>query len=374
MTSAPSRVCLCNGTGQPDCLILEDPIPHVIYPGQSITMSAVVVGQDFGTVAGSVYAQFSRGSASNGSPQLVTEQSIQSVTQEKCNSLQFMITSKDEVSDAVLALTATNEIISEFEINSPSHWETELWKAFYHTSALDPLKYAHHPVYVHISILPCPTGFTLTSELPFRCGCNKLLQSLHGVRCYIEDQAIGRSGLVWIGTLKDDNGTVVASEYCSFNYCIEGGNVTLSVPDSQCNYNHSGTLCGGCQPGLSLALGSVQCLPCSNKNLALLIPFALAGPAVVFLIKILDLTISHGTITGLIFYANIVKANEYILLPQGQTNPLTLFIAWLNLDLGIETCFFNGLTVYTKTWLQFIFPIYITSIAMLIIILAKYIQ
>ena len=26
--------------------------------------------------------------------------------------------------------------------------------------------------------------------------------------------------------------------------------------DIQCNYNHSGILCGGCQPGLSLALGS----------------------------------------------------------------------------------------------------------------------
>ena len=32
--------------------------------------------------------------------------------------------------------------------------------------------------------------------------------------------------------------------------------------------------------GLSLALGSAQCLPCSNNYLALLIPFALAGPAV----------------------------------------------------------------------------------------------
>ena len=49
-----------------------------------------------------------------------------------------------------------------------------------------------------------------------------------------------------------------------------------------------------------------------------------------------------------------------------------MFIAWLNLDLGIETCFFNGLTAYGKTWLQFVFPLYIWSIAGLIIILAKY--
>ena len=49
-----------------------------------------------------------------------------------------------------------------------------------------------------------------------------------------------------------------------------------------------------------------------------------------------------------------------------------MFIAWLNLDLGIKTCFFNGLTAYGKTWLQFVFPLYIWSIAGLIIIAAKY--
>ena len=38
----------------------------------------------------------------------------------------------------------------------------------------------------------------------------------------------------------------------------------------------------------------------------------------------------------------------------------------------METCLFNGLDAYTKTWLQFAFPLYVWSIAGLIIILAKY--
>ena len=46
------------------------------------------------------------------------------------------------------------------------------------------------------------------------------------------------------------------------------------------------------------------------------------------------------------------------------------FIAWLNLDFGIETCFVLGLTGYAKTWLQFFFPLYIWSIAGLMILLA----
>ena len=86
-------------------------------------------------------------------------------------------------------------------------------------------------------------------------------------------------------------------------------------------------------------------------------------------IKVLDLTISQGTLNGLVFYANVVKANEYLLYNE---NPLAVFIAWLNLDLGLKTYFFNGLTAYGKTWLQFLFPLYIWSIAGLIIILAKY--
>ena len=169
------------------------------------------------------------------------------------------------------------------------------------------------------------------------------------------------------------NGTVAASQFYPLNYCNKKySNVTLTKPDSQCNYNHSGILCGACQPGLSLALGSKRCLPCSNKYLALLIPFTLAGPVLVGFIKFLDLTVSQGTMNGLIFYANIIQANHYIFLPWRSTHILSVFIAWLNLDLGVETCFIKGLNAYYKILLQFVFPFYIWSIAGLIIILSKY--
>ena len=372
ITSDPSQVCLCNGTGQPDCLIVADPAPHSIYPGQSINISAVIVGQDFGTVAGSVYAHFLEAMVTGDTPQLDTHQRIQGVTQEKCNQLKYTSFSPGEASETLLILTPDvhdRSVSPEFE----SSERDQEWQTYYRPPNLNRLIYSNHLVSVNITFLPCPAGFMLTSDPPFKCDCNQMLQGLKGVKCYIQDLTIGRSGLIWLGTLKEGNGTVVTSEYCLFDYCNkENSNVTLSDPDSQCNYNHSGTLCGGCQPGLSLALGSAQCLQCSNKYLALLIPFALAGPALVFFIKLLDLTVSQGTINGLIFYANLVKANEYIFLPQKNINTLTLFIAWLNLDLGVETCFFHGLSAYTKTWLQFVFPLYIWSIAGLIIILAKY--
>ena len=59
-----------------------------------------------------------------------------------------------------------------------------------------------------------------------------------------------------------------------------------------------------------------------------------------------------GTINGLIFFANVVQANKIFFFPNDAAKSfLSVFIAWLNLDLGIETCFYDGMDAYAKTWL-----------------------
>ena len=444
ISSTPSRVCLCNETGQLDCLTVADPTTRNIYPGQTITIPAVVIGKDFGTATGSVFAQFLHTPHTTDSVDMEPRHSI-AVEHSQCSNLEYTIFSQNEESEAVLVLTHDNREISRLMNKEDNQEISKTWdilgkepnyktlgqdiicdfiyfpvldgdpeftiqynesnqpgnrtiKDFYkftapiivhpplfysavnrencilgsvvQTNFVFPKEIYSYPVYINISFHPCPPGFSLSKHPPFRCDCNQLMQQLPGVKCHIQDQTISRSGLVWIGS--DGNETVAASN-CPFNYCNrEEIDMTLEDPDSQCNFNHSGTLCGGCQPGFSLALGSNRCMNCSNTNLALLLPFALAGCVLVCFIKVIDLTIPQGTLNGLIFYANIVQANEYLLFNEKQTNPLTVFIAWLNLDLGIETCFFNGLTAYGKTWLQFVFPFYIWSIAGLIIILAKY--
>ena len=87
----------------------------------------------------------------------------------------------------------------------------------------------------------------------------------------------------------------------------------------------------------------------------------------------LNLTVSVGTINGLIFYANIIRANQAIFFPHDASKSfLSVFIAWLNLDLGIETCFYNGLDAYAKTWFQFLFPLYIWFLVIAIIVSSHY--
>ena len=49
-----------------------------------------------------------------------------------------------------------------------------------------------------------------------------------------------------------------------------------------------------------------------------------------------------------------------------------MFVAWLNLDIGIDVCFFDGLDAYTKTWLQLAFPTYIIFLVVMVIIVSHY--
>ncbi len=128
------------------------------------------------------------------------------------------------------------------------------------------------------------------------------------------------------------------------------------TPDDQCANNRGGILCGGCRENFTLALEGSKCIECSSRYALLwMIPVCvLAGIALVALLLVCNMTVSHGTLNGLIFYANIVSIT-------GLTNPqncsihpiLSIFIAWINLDFGIETCFYPGLDSYYKTLLQF---------------------
>ena len=90
--------------------------------------------------------------------------------------------------------------------------------------------------------------------------------------------------------------------------------------------------------------------------MAITIAAFLAGIALVTLMLILNMTVAAGTLDGLIFYVNVIHANENILLPFQETNFITVIISWLNLDLGIDTCYFPGMDTYIKTWLQLAFP------------------
>lgn len=108
----------------------------------------------------------------------------------------------------------------------------------------------------------------------------------------------------------------------------------------------------------------------------LILPIGILGILLIVLLFLLHLTVAAGTINGLLIYANIVQANHQVFLPTKTANPFqffyTIFIGWLNLDLNIETCFYEGMGIYAYSWLQFSFPVYLWIVMLTIIISARY--
>ena len=122
----------------------------------------------------------------------------------------------------------------------------------------------------------------------------------------------------------------------------------------------------------SRVLGSSKCKKCSNLHLLAIIPaFLLSGLLLIIFLMLFNVTVSSGTISGLIFYANVLQAqNATFSLPHASFP--SVFIAWLNLDQGLETCLYNGLDSYVESWLQFLFPAYIWLIAGVVIVSSHY--
>ena len=228
---------------------------------------------------------------------------------------------------------------------------------------------------ISFQLCTCPIGLMpIQFDIECKCDCDPDLQQYQITNCFEENGAITleRSINTWIKVINTTNGTGYVVSSCTLDYCVQKPfNISLSNPDEQCTYNRSGVLCGECKPGLSLVLATSRCKECSNLYLLLLIPFALAGILLVALILMLNITIATGNIHGLIFYANIVAANRAIFFAN-LNNFLTVFVSWMNLDLGIETCFYDGMNSQAKVLLQLVFPAYLFLLMFLIIILSKY--
>ena len=239
--------------------------------------------------------------------------------------------------------------------------------------------YSASPVYAtieyfYVTLLPCPTGFTLLKSDGL-CQCDPvLLAPAASIKvCNINDQTILRQPNSWItGTTINNSHTYNVSSLCPFDYCSPHSSyINPSNPDSQCQFNRTGVLCGQCQQGLSAVLGSSQCRMCSSIYLLLVIPIAVAGIALVIVLFVLNLTVTDGDINAFLLYVNILSINTPVFFPKERFIKYAL-ISLANLDLGIETCFYDGMDDYAKMWLQLTFPAYLILIATTLIMASRY--
>ncbi|XP_065919100.1 uncharacterized protein [Dysidea avara] len=218
----------------------------------------------------------------------------------------------------------------------------------------------------YLKLKDCPVGF---QHINGSCICNPLLLEVFpGLMCDINTQTITRPMSSWIGSINNDTLYV---EYCLAHFCLtKPSNIQLKSPDTQCINNRVGVMCGHCPTGFDSVLGSLKCKKCSNFWLFLLPVFLLAGILLIFLLFTLNLTVVDGKINGFLLYVSLMLGNNYNIFPT--RNVLFVLMSLCNLDLGIETCFYHGMTEYDKTWLQFVFPFYLISIVSVLAITSRY--
>ncbi len=242
------------------------------------------------------------------------------------------------------------------------------------------------PLKITINFDPCdcPLGFEPSDDIDDRCVCvcQRNLLSLSFIKesnCNSTSRTIIRNKPFWISST---NETFIVYEDCPFTYCFPSVppisiDLNSSVgADAQCNFDRSGMLCGRCQSGLTLSIGSSRCIECPDYwpvvFLLVVVGTFLAGLALVVLLMLTNLTVAAGTLNGVIFYVNVFSANRSLFMPYRHTNFHSIFIAWLNLDPSFDICFIKGMDTYVKTWLQIIVPVYLILVVVAIMIASRY--
>ena len=224
---------------------------------------------------------------------------------------------------------------------------------------------------IEVKLLPCEPGFTLSSTGVIKCVCSLFFTSL-GVVCDASDGTVTRNNKFnWVGVY---NNTLPAlASTCPLNYCNSTINKqSLGRPGDLCNGERSGILCGHCHGNKSVTFGSSKCQVCTDMWLITLVMFAVLGGLLVATLFFLNLTVTQGTLYGLIFYANIIQVNTSIFFSQSILSPMKVIVSFLNFDLGLPLCFYDGMDDADKAGLQFVFPAYLLILTMTVIVLCHY--
>ena len=346
-SSKPVRLCLCDSIGRIDCDL--KPTPISAKKDEKFILKIAAVDHVNHTVNTTIY-----GSVTDNQARLGEEQRIQSV-ESGCSDLVYSIVSPKEM--------------TELEI--------------YAKGPCKNLGISALTIPIRFILCSCPLGFEQQKATKNKCHCichHKLKQALNfatDAYCNPVTLLLTRNRDFWVSFMI--NRTLLTYKHCPSDYChpaLPPIHINPDGPDVQCKLNRSGILCGSCKVGHTLSLGSSQCIKCRHYWPALfcviLLAAFIAGVAMVVLLLLSNLTVAKGTLNAMIFYANLFGGNQALFLPFENINFQRLFITWLNLDVGFDVCFFKGLDMYLKVWLQLLFPLYLILLVIAVILASQY--
>ena len=350
ISSEPISVCFCN-RGHPDCDYQHPPIQR--KKGERFEIALVAVDQ-VGTPLNSVNILSSLSSNLGG---LGVNQSNQT-TAEGCT-------------------------LFHYEVFSP-HAVEQL-----HMHAEGPCNDAilsQRKLLINFTACECPIGFQPKTSDKTNCVCecdSKLVQYIKS--CNFKTTSFIRKGNPWISYVTNSdnssNGYLIYP-HCPLDYCFPpGSNILINInkpngSDAQCQHQRSGLLCGACRPELSLSIGTIRCISCPHYWPVLLVlqltGSLIAGLVLVTALLMLNLTVAVGTLNGIIFYVNILYNFIPSFISHSRITFSSVFVSWLNLELGFDSCFFKGMDAYSKTWIELLFPMYVIFLVVMIIVVSEW--
>ena len=270
---------------------------------------------------------------------------------------------------------------------------------------------------IKLNLLDCPLGFELNTDTS-TCQCSPVINKLGMAGDYqpsclvVSDNSYLQYPLAtitrppnstaWAGLINITNGTnktivfgvaFTCLESCNLNqdytkFLINGSDVLIADPNNYsvnhlplCPPTKTGPLCSTCTTvnGIkySVVFGSSECKQCSNWWLLTLILYVVAGPLLIYLLFALKLTLTTGTLNGIIFYAQtigivntkFILSHKVISLMYSSAH---VFLSMLSFNLAFPLCFYNGMTELWKFSLSLLFPLYLLTIVILLIILSRY--
>ena len=214
-----NTLCACNNQMNYDCSIND---LGYLYPGE--TLNIILYHKDNGS--------------NHHSTKIIAKNDINVLDSRPC-----IVSSFVEVSQAI-----TNNYCSKVTYTTLTFWFGD-WCELFLKVELSPDDYNKR---FYVRKLSCPAGFI---EINKTCQCDPIIVNYGITKCNINNQTVLRTPNTWITATTYIPYSYNFSQQCRFYYCLpHSSNLNFSTPDSQCQFNRTGLLCGHCQQGLSATL------------------------------------------------------------------------------------------------------------------------
>lgn len=228
----------------------------------------------------------------------------------------------------------------------------------------------------------CLAGFVYNSDNR-SCVCDRRLLD-KDVVCNVIAQEHQVHDHVWYGPINDNvveyteviNDKLVVYS-CVLGYCRDGDKVVpVGEYSSQCaeDYHRDGFLCGKCQDGYSVQLGSYRCQKCTNYSLFILALPLIAGVVLVVLMGSLHVGVTEGYLYPLLFYSNTVHTFVVEFCPNLPGSGVFVLMTLFSFDLGFEACLYNGMDTLVFNVVCLLLIGYILALVLIISLIARWVK